>query len=153
MRKVLMIAVTCGLGLAACTQQAEESSGDPEASDRQQAGEEAKGGRIPANFAETAWLARASDGTRFVTHFDADGTYRDIRNGEFLQSGNWTYADGPSGKQICLEPDVENSVKMCWQPDKMDGDTMIATGAGDRRIELQRFAYVAPETEDGDTAE
>lgn len=153
MRTLSLVTLLCGLALAACAPGAEEAAQEGAGGDSKQAEGAANDKAIPDSLAETAWLARAEDGARYVTYFDADGTYRDLRNGDFLQSGTWTYADGPGGKQICLEPQAENAVKMCWQPDKMDGAAMIATGPDDRRIELQRIDYVAPDAEGGDGEE
>lgn len=150
MRTLSLISLCAGFALASCAPQAEEVSGEGEPEKTQDAAEEAS---APDSISETAWLARAEDGARFVTYFDPGGTYRDMRNGDFMQSGGWTYADGPGGKQICLEPDEENGVKMCWQPDRMDGETMIAIGPEGRRIELQRVDYVPADAEGDEIAE
>ena len=153
MRTLFVVSALAGLALAACAPETGETAEGSAADAPAEGQETAAGSSTPDSFAESAWLTRAEDGARFVTYFDPDGTYRDMRNGDFLQAGSWTYADGPGGKQICLEPDADGSVKMCWQPDTMDGDTMTATGPEDRRIELERTTYVAPEDEGGAAAE
>ena len=108
----------------------------------------------PDSFTGTAWRVMAEDGARYVTMLDEDGTYRDLRNGDPWQEGDWTFADGPGGKQLCLKPDHEDGLERCWEPERMKGDTMIATGPGERRIELTRVEYAAPETqEEGDEPE
>ncbi|MBX7539475.1 hypothetical protein [Qipengyuania sphaerica] len=104
----------------------------------------------PDTFAGTAWRITAEDGARYTTLLDEDGTYRDLRNGDPWQEGDWTYADGPGGKQLCLKPDHEDGRERCWQPGRMKDDAMIATGPGDRRIELLKVAYTAPETGDAE---
>ena len=87
----------------------------------------------------------AEDGARYVTFLDEGGTYRDLRNGDPWQEGDWTYADGPGGKQICLRPDHDDGLERCWEPGRIKGNTLIATGPEDRRIELTRVDYTAPE--------
>ena len=133
--------------LAACAP-ADDGSGTEQSDtgDGQQA-DNAQSASAPDSFAETAWLVRSEDGARFVTHFDADGTYRDFRNGDPYQQGEWSYAEGPQGKQLCFAPQAENGVERCWVPGRIRGDIMEATGPGGRRIELQRAQYEAPEDE------
>lgn len=108
----------------------------------------------PDSFVGTAWRVMAEHGARYVTLLDEGGTYRDLRNGDPWQEGDWTFADGPGGKQLCLKPDHEDGLERCWEPERMKGDTMIATGPGERRIELTRVEYSAPEAqEEGDEPE
>ena len=141
------------LGLCACTPVEEDPDGAEEAASAEPS-DSPTGNPAPDTFAGTAWRVMAEDGARYVTMLDYDGTYRDLRNGDAWQEGDWTYADGPGGKQLCLEPNHENGLERCWQPGPMEGDTMIATGPEDRRIELTRVEYAAPEPqEEGDEAE
>ena len=104
----------------------------------------------PEEYAATAWRVTAEDGARYITHLDQDGTYREFRNGDPYQTGEWTYAD----KRICMEPSDEIAVGGCWRPIRMREDTLLMTGAGGRRIMLERVDYVpAPADEDSDEAE
>lgn len=107
------------------------------------------GNPAPETFASTAWRSVSDDGARYTTMLDPDGTYRDLRNGDAWGAGSWTLAERPGGSQLCLTPDDENGVETCWEPGRMKGDTMVATGAGDRRIELRRVDYV-PAGDDGE---
>ena len=79
----------------------------------------------PDGFAATAWRALAADGARYTTYLDQDGTYRDLRNGDPWQTGEWTYADGEDGKRLCLRPDADTGIERCWEPDRMRGDKII----------------------------
>lgn len=101
----------------------------------------------PEVFAGTAWRSMAEDGARFTTYLDEDGTYRDLRNGDDWQTGTWRYVE--AGPLLCFIPEGEDVAETCWKPGKMRGDTMVATDAGDRRIELEKVAY-APPGEAGD---
>lgn len=153
LRALFTISFAAVLGLIACTP-AEEDSGDGEEAATAQPSDSPSGNPALDTFAGTAWRVMAEDGARYVTMLDEDGTYRDLRNGDPWQVGDWTYADSPDGKQLCLKPDHEDGLERCWQPEKMKGDTMIATGPGERRIELTRVDYTAPELqEEGDESE
>lgn len=103
----------------------------------------------PDVFAATAWRATAEDGARFTTYLDPDGTYRDFRNGDPWQEGSWDHADAEGGRVLCFTPDAENALERCWEPGRMRGDTMEASGDNGTRIELERVEYVPnadPET-------
>lgn len=138
--------------LAACTPTEEEPAVEPTESGGEEIAEGPEGSPAPDSFSETAWMVRAEDGARYVTQFDADGTYRDLRNGDPWQQGGWSFAEGPEGKQLCFKPKDEAGVERCWLPGRMKGDTMIARGPGDRRIELQRVEY-EPLADEGDAEE
>lgn len=140
------------LGLGACTPP-EDVPVSQDDTALEMSGEEAGGESAPEGFAETAWRVTSEDGARYATFFDAGGRYRDLRNGDPWQEGEWTYSDGPNGKQICLRPDGENSVETCWQPGSVNDDRMVATGQEDRRIELTRITYRAPDPSEGDEEE
>lgn len=107
----------------------------------------------PRDFAGTAWRVVSDEGARFTTYLDADGTYRDLRNGDAYQQGSWTWnADGES-RELCFEPDAESGINRCWSPGQMDGDTMIVTGGENRRIEARRVDYIAPAVDEDEEDE
>lgn len=142
------------VGLSSCSPAEEDSGGGGDETASTEAGDGSSGRAAPETFANTAWRVMAEDGARYVTMLDEDGTYRDLRNGDAWQEGDWTYADGPGGKQLCLRPDHEDGLERCWEPGPLREDKIIASGPGDRRIELTRVSYVAPESpEEGDEAE
>lgn len=111
----------------------------------------------PQTFSGTAWRSTAEDGARYTTYLDADGTYRDIRNGDPWQSGSWSYRDGGKEPELCFTPDAENAVERCWKPGRMSDGTMRAESDAGREIELERVDYFPPAAEDldktGDTAD
>ena len=153
MRALFQVSLTAVLGLASCSPAEENASGGEDAASAEPR-DSPTGKPAPDTFAGTAWRVMAEDGARYVTMLDEGGTYRDLRNGDPWQEGDWTYADGPGGKQLCLRPDHEDGLERCWEPERMKGNTMIATGPGDRRIELTRVDYAAPEKdEQSDEAE
>ncbi|TMM48397.1 hypothetical protein [Qipengyuania marisflavi] len=104
---------------------------------------------LPEIYAQTAWRSAAEDGARYTTYIDEDGSYRDLRNGDPWQQGNWTY-DTSGKKRLCFTPEDEGAATTCWKPGRMDGDTMYATGPRGRRIALEQVDYIAPE-DDGET--
>ena len=132
-----------GLALAAvaCTPAEEESATDGEVSAAENSGKPHEG-PAPEVFAGTAWRSTADDGARFTTYFDEGGTYRDMRNGDEWQTGTWRYVE--AGPLLCFIPDGDDVAETCWKPGKMRGDTMEATDADDRRIELEKVDYVPP---------
>lgn len=148
MRALFLILLT-GSFLAGCAPQ--DEGGPPEdasAGEAVSAMPSPDGAPAPDTFAQTAWMARAKDGARYVTQLDADGTYRDLRNGDAWQSGSWSFAEGPEGKQLCFSPEDEAGVERCWLPGRMKEGKMMATGPGGRRIELEPVTYEPPEQED-----
>lgn len=147
-----VISLVMALGLAACVPTEDGGSGEGDSAAPQADGD-ASDNPAPTSFAETAWRVMAEDGARYVTFLDADGTYRDLRNGDSWQEGDWSLAGGPSGQQICLKPNHENGLERCWQPDRMSGDTMVVTGPEGRRIELTRVDYRPVEPEAAEDAE
>lgn len=152
MRSFFRVSTILALGLGACTPP-EDEPGSQGSTVLEETGEETDEESAPEGFAETAWRVTSESGARYATYFDAGGRYRDLRNGDPWQEGEWTYSDGPSGKQVCLTPDDENGVETCWQPGSVDDGTMVATGPGDHRIELTRVTYQAPEPVEGDEEE
>lgn len=138
---------------AACAPQETTGSGEeaPEAGDA--ATPAADASEAPDRMSETAWRTQAEDGARFVTYLDADGTYRDMRNGDPWQQGAWNYAEGPDGKEICFRPDHEDGVERCWLPGRTKDGTLVVTGPEGLRIELERAEYQAPEAVEEDASE
>ena len=99
---------------------------------------------LPGDFAETAWRITSEDGARYTTYLDRDGSYRDLRNGDLWQKGQWTF-NATGDERLCFIPDEEYGVERCWKPESMTDDLMDATGPQDRRIELQRVDYRLPD--------
>ena len=138
--------------LAACTPPADESGGETieapptDAASAVQQVEGPKGEPAPAAFSSTAWRVVAADGARYTTFLDPDGTYRDMRNGDPYQTGEWTHDVAGQG-ELCFTPDGEDSTTRCWEPGRMRGETMTVTGGEDRRIEAERVTYRSPEAD------
>ena len=83
MRSLTILAL--GMALPACTPASDE--GDSSALTPQQV-VSPSGEPAPEVFVATAWRAVAADGARYTTYLDADGTYRDLRNGDPWQTGS-----------------------------------------------------------------
>ena len=132
-----------GLALAAmaCTPAEEAPAAETEAPEGEASGKPEER-PAPEVFARTAWRAVGEDGARFTTYLDEDGTYRDLRNGDDWQSGTWRYVE--AGPLLCFIPEGDDVAETCWKPGKMRGETMVATDADDRRIELEKVDYVPP---------
>ena len=97
-----LAALSCTIGLAACT--AEETAPPSDGGGADGAVEEAlqtADQSIP--MAGTAWLTVGTDGAVQTTLIDADGRYRDMRNGELFGEGTWQLL--PNGT-ICFEPET-----------------------------------------------
>lgn len=138
--------VVAALALAGCSPQAEDPAEAPE-----EPGAEASatptGQPAPDVFAATAWRAVAEDGARYTTYLDAEGTYRDFRNGDLWQEGAWTHAEGEEQRLLCFTPDDENGVERCWEPGRMVDDTMKVSEPAGLTIELERVEYLPPAEE------
>ncbi len=140
-----------GLG-AACAPQAGEQAASTEqeaaASDAPstegEQGEEFSAVAMPA-MAQTGWRVLGEDGAVYTTMFDADGTYRDFKNGEALQSGSWEERkDG----QLCFTPEAEDRIGECWEIGMVGGDAMMqVTSDAGKTIELRQVTYIAPAEE------
>ncbi len=105
-----------------------------------------------APMAETGWVAIGTDGAVYTTFFDADGTYRDFRNGDPVQQGSWERREDA---RLCLIPAGEQVRGECWSTSAVDDDgNMRSTDGTGRTIELKRVTYIAPaaSAEDGDAA-
>ncbi|QIQ87276.1 hypothetical protein [Erythrobacter sp.] len=102
-------------------------------------------------MAGTGWLAVGADGSVYTTHFDADGTYRDYRNGEFVQQGEWQRREDG---RLCFTPADEARLGACWETKGLKDDgTMRARDADGRAIELRRVTYLPPAAEQSADAE
>jgi len=124
--------------------------GDRERSE--ETGEETRRERRPVEriaMAETAWLVIGRDGAVYTTQFDGDGTYRDYRNGEFLQSGTWRRREDGL---LCFSPAKRDRQGACWETQGLAEDgTMPALDPDGRAIELRRVSYRPPQA--GETEE
>ena len=140
------IAAAMAVLAASCSPADEPAPADSGKAGAQQV-DTAKESPAPEVFAATAWRSMSEDGARYTTYLDSDGSYRDFRNGDPWQTGAWRY-DVNAGSVLCLRPADENGIERCWKPGKMRGETLVVTGDGDRRIELERVEYAPPE--DGD---
>lgn len=141
--------------LAACAPQEEEASPAGE-TEQNEAGEEIAGdteAEATAEYEEvsmpsmalTAWRVLGEDGAIYTTMFDGDGTYRDFKNGDALQSGSWEERN--DGK-LCFAPADEDRIGECWEIGMMAGeDTMRVTGDAGKTIELKKVTYIAPAEE------
>ncbi len=150
MRLERLIGLLATGALAACSPTGDGSTTAVSPVETAAAVSEPEGQPAPDEFANTAWRIIAEDGARYVTYFDADGTYRDLRNGDPWQDGTWSYEDGPEAKMLCFTPDDENGVERCWQPGRITDGTMVATNAAGRRIELKPVDYTLPEDNEDD---
>ena len=105
--------------------------------------------QVHSEFSETAWRVMAEDGARYITYIDADGTYRDLRNGNPWQQGSWTFDKAQDGggdsDLLCFVPDAEDASERCWEPGRLQDNELIVTSGGARRVSLEKVTYVAPE--------
>ncbi len=146
----LLAAVT--LTLLACADDAGESidaAATEEASATVEgATPEASGSEdVPSNpaiaVARTGWLTIGSDGAVQITHFDPQGRYRDLRNGEMVAQGNWQR--GPENR-LCFEPDAGRGE--CWTIGDVDEEgEAIATDSDGKTIAIRRVAYLPPQSD------
>lgn len=91
----------------------------------------------------TAWRVLGQDGAVYITFLDADGLYRDLRNGDPWRNGNWLRDD--AGK-LCFTPADEALTGECWKLKKPNTNgVMRASNDADKTIKLQQVTYVAPD--------
>ena len=140
MRRLPVLAAAMAT-LAACSPGAEENN---ETAPAPQTAVTPSDEPAPDAFSATAWRALAADGARYTTYLDADGTYRDLRNGDPWQTGKWTHADSPQGRLLCFTPDHDNGVERCWEPGRMSEGAMRAESETGLSIELERVEYSLP---------
>ncbi|MHA7820848.1 MAG: hypothetical protein ACX930_14470 [Erythrobacter sp.] len=138
----ITFAFVAALALAGCTAAEEEgSSGGGDAGSEAGATPEPTPTRdTDIAVSESGWLTVGTDGAVQTTFFDADGRYRDLRNGELFGEGNWQQR--PDGK-VCFEPDSGRGA--CWETDAADenGEANATDGDG-KTITIKRITYVAP---------
>ena len=92
------------------------------------------------DFNRSAWLTIGADGAVQTTFLDAEGRYRDLRNGTLVAGGGWE--ERPEGT-VCFEPDTGRGE--CWEITATEDDgTLIATNAQDKRVQLKQVAYAPP---------
>ncbi|MEP1606771.1 MAG: hypothetical protein ABJJ48_10700, partial [Marinomonas sp.] len=105
-------------------------------------------GAAPAKMptmTQTGWRVRGEDGAVYTTYLDADGSYRDFKNGDPLQVGTWE--ERVDGK-LCFTPEVEGRIGECWALAPLDGDDMMqpVSDAG-KTIDMRQVTYLPPEDE------
>ncbi|WP_427964256.1 hypothetical protein [Altererythrobacter sp.] len=134
------------LALAACNPPADSGGVAAEQSATPEPSGTATSSAKPVTMAETGWLVVGRDGSILTTYLDADDTYRDLRNGQPLQTGQWTRSnDG----ELCFTPDAEDRAGDCWTLGKPGDDgTLRATDTAGLEIELRQIPYQAPETKE-----
>lgn len=96
-------------------------------------------------LANSAWRVSGEDGAIYTSFLDADGGYRDLKNGDPWQDGTWErLADG----RLCFMPSDEGRAGDCWTlgKEKADGALPATSDAG-RKVRLQRVTYIAAEAE------
>ncbi|MEP2735508.1 MAG: hypothetical protein ABJP34_04345 [Erythrobacter sp.] len=140
--------------LAACSQpQSSEEPANEQADNSETAGDAdgntgAKAPDAPVEMpvmTQTGWRVQGEDGSVYTTFFDADGTYRDFKNGEPMQAGTWEErVDG----NLCFTPSTEGRIGECWAlaPVDMDGMMKPVSDAG-KSVELRQVTYIAPAEE------
>lgn len=156
MRSPAILVVPALLGLAACNAQEAEVDGlqdsaegavpdaGPAISDEGDPGngDPDKADDSQLALAETAWRVIGEDGAIYTTLLDADGTYRDLRNGDALQSGEW---ERKEDGRLCFTPEAEDRSGECWELGEQDKDGKLrATDSNDRAVELRQVTYIAP---------
>ena len=146
-----ILPILASIALISCAESADTSSTDGGGSGdavAEAASEIAQAGEETIAMAGTAWLSVGTDGAVQTTLIDEGGRYRDIRNGELFGEGGWQQR--PDGR-VCFEPDT--GLGACWQTESGDQDgTVIAINDDDRRIELKRVTYTAPDASEDDSA-
>lgn len=155
MKRIKPIAALVPLGIAAMLTACAEPAADD-------AGSASDGGGDPASaqsagngasqaiaMVQTGWLTVGSDGAVQTTFFDADGRYRDYRNGEAIGSGGWSRR---ADNRLCLEPD--QGLGDCWETGPLASDgTAIATNSDGMQIEIRQVTYLPAQAPGEDGAE
>ena len=147
------VLLSAALALSACA--AEEDGAADGPADVAASTEAAEEARELKEFVGTAWRVSAEDGARYVTYLDAEGRYRDLRNGDPWQEGGWSLEAAPGDEEgqvlLCFQPEGDNVRERCWETGKLDDGKLIVTSGGGRRVQLEKVAYEAPQ--DAETAE
>ena len=98
----------------------------------------------PTQYKATAWRTTGEDGAVYTTYLNADGTYRDLRNGDEYQTGQWTL-EGED--RLCLAPDEQRDVGGCWSAGSVRGDSVVMTRNDGTRVEVRKVEYLIPENQ------
>ena len=131
-------ALTLALTLAGCTGEPADGGGTSALSESPTP--EAAPSSSELAVAQTGWLSIGADGAVQTTFFDADGRYRDLRNGEPFAQGGWEQR--PDGS-ICFEPD--EGAGACWMTGAPDAaGEIIVTSTDGKAIAIRRITYMAP---------
>ena len=96
----------------------------------------------PTQFQRTAWRATSEEGARYTTYINADGTYRDLRNGDPYQTGTWRFG---TAKELCFTPDETGHIGACWKPGFLDNGVLPMTREDGHRIEVTQIQYLSPD--------
>ncbi|SMQ75867.1 hypothetical protein SAMN06297468_3015 [Altererythrobacter xiamenensis] len=138
---LLALATPAAFAVSACTPESETGS---EAATTSEPSEEAQpeAPQSDLTLAESGWLVVGEDGAVYTTMLDPDGTYRDFRNGEALQSGEW---EKRQADEVCFVPSDNGKAGDCWTLGTLERDnTLRATDSEDRAVELRKISYVGP---------
>lgn len=92
-------------------------------------------------MASSGWLTVSADGAVQTTYLDADGRYRDYRDGEPIAEGKWRRGGRST---LCFEQEDTNET--CWDIGTMDSaQSAIASDAEGKTIRITRVDYDAPD--------
>lgn len=140
-----MIGLILAFALAACSSNGDSSGGSDSASETPAPITSASAtgtAAAPTDFTGTAWRSEGADGARYTTYIDAQGRYRDWRDGQPWEEGAWEMGNDGA---LCFTPDGDNVLRRCWQPDSLsEAGTMVVTGEDGQRVEVAQVDYIAP---------
>lgn len=144
---MLALAAPAAFALSACTPES-ESGGEATAPSEPSEAAQPEETTSDLTLAESGWLVVGEDGAVYTTMLDPDGTYRDFRNGEALQSGEW---EKRQADEVCFVPSDNGKAGDCWTLGSLERDnTVRATDSEDRPVELRKISYVGPGEGDGE---
>lgn len=141
-----ILSLIVALALSSCAAEGEESSSEdtvaaPEAGATPEIEPPSD---TDISVSESGWLTVGNDGAVQTTFFDADGRYRDLRNGEPFAEGSWEQR--PDGR-VCFEPDSGRGD--CWETDKADENGEASATNGDGKVvAIKQITYLAPPQEE-----
>lgn len=145
--RLLCPILLAGLAISACAPEG-DSGGDSSAAAETGSEPEAREATGSLTLAESGWLVVGEDGAVYTTMLDPEGTYRDFRNGEPLQTGEWEKREAG---ELCFIPSDEGKAGDCWTLGELERDnTVRATDSEDRPVELRKISYVGPGEGDGE---
>ena len=144
---LLALTAPVAFTISGCTPET-DTSGDTAPSSEPAAEVQPEETSTDVTLAESGWLVVGEDGAVYTTMLDSDGTYRDFRNGEEFQSGEWQKRDSD---ELCFVPSEAGKAGDCWTLGALDqNNTMRATDSEDRTVELRKISYVGPGVGDED---